>query len=220
LVIIPPQAKAEGAFGWHEVNLPGRGGYALAPGYDITTLATSPQGMVYASVSGLGLLRSSDGRNWSRVGNFPEEVISFAFTPGAIYLLTPNSVFRSIDGLSFYPLAPLPDGVEATSLDILPQQDGDILLVSAKGDGEVETGGVYLLNSGELFSTWQDTRLEGFNVYSARFSAEFSSDQRLLAVASDGTDTYLMVWEGLWRKEALISGVATWGQKLSLRQRF
>ena len=215
MVIIPPQAKAEEAFGWHEVNLPGRGGYALAPGYDITTLATSPQGTVYASVSGgLGLLRSSDGRNWSRVGNSPEEVISFAFTPKAIYLLTPNSVFRSGDGLSFYPLAPLPDRVKATSLDILSQQDGDILLVSAKGDGEVETGGVYLLNSGELFSTWQDTHLEGFNVYSARFSAEFSSDQRLLAVASDGAGTYLMVWEGLWRKEALISGVATWGAEI------
>lgn len=207
---------AEEAFGWHEVNLPGLGGYALAPDpdYDITTLATSPQGMVYASVRGLGLLRSSDGHNWSRVGNSPEEVISFAFTPGAIYLLTPNSVFRSGDGLSFYPLARLPDGVEATSLDILPQQGGDIILVSAKGDGSDKTGGVYLLNSGELFSTWQDTHLEGFDVYSARFSAEFSSDQRLFAVASDGAGTYLMVWEGLWREEALISGVATWGAEI------
>ena len=72
---------------WAEVPVPGEGedrGWVLARGSDITTIAMSPDGTLYAAAAGLedALFKSIDGGySWAACGNIGAEIIDIQADP-------------------------------------------------------------------------------------------------------------------------------------------
>lgn len=207
LLLVPaPQPLAAADARWSEVPLPQTGaasGWRLAPGTDITNLVRDEQGRLYVWVTGTGggLFRTdSAGENIIRLYASGNSATDMRVTQtGQIYYATDSTVYRSDDGgLSFQTLDINPGGPgkRITGLSIIGNNGVNLIAVSVTDDTAGAWGGVYLLNEQEIFSKWLDTGIGDFDVLDVFISPAFITDRTILALASNGTDTFVMTSNG------------------------
>ncbi len=204
--VTPAQpAAADAAVTWTKVNIPTQGeagGWGLASGSDIRHLTASPDGTLYAAVTGLTytLYRSTDnGVSWRPVAGVQTEISAVAISPhdaGSLYYATAADVYGSTDGgQSFVWFPPNPGGAGSDNIAItslaVAWDGSDVIAVGTRdGDGG-QYGGVYLLDESNTYSLWQDTGLAGRDVYGLAFSPGYGHDRQLVAVVTDETDTFV-----------------------------
>ncbi|AKG52854.1 hypothetical protein DGWBC_0166 [Dehalogenimonas sp. WBC-2] len=215
LLLVPaPQPLAAADARWSEVPLPQTGaasGWRLTPDTDIAKLGRDTQGRLYVWVTGAsgGLFRAdSAGENIIRLYASADSATDLCVTEtGQIYYATDSTVYRSADGgLSFQTLATNPGGPgkRITGLSITNNNDTNLIAVSVTDDVDESWGGVFLLNEQDIFSKWIDTGIGNYDVLDVSISPTFIIDRTLLALASNGTDTFVMISNGsTWRATPL-----------------
>ena len=201
--VSPAIAIPNGEVRWSRVDIPTEGkvgNWVLADGSDVQHLAMAIDGTLYAYGKGLTytLLKSTDGGySWSYTGMVKHTIVDIATAPNdasLVYYATSSNVYKSADaGNSFVLLPPNPGGagtnnLEITSIDVT-YLDYYIIVVGTRDTDGSEYGGVYVLNERELFTSWIDTNVGGYDVYAVAFSPNFPADRQLVAVATDETDT-------------------------------
>lgn len=215
---LPRPAVAESAAArWTKVSIPTEGDaghWALAADSDIGCLTAGADGMFYAYVAGptYTLYRSPDsGYSWEHIGEVRGAITDIAVSPQdsrAIYYATASDVFRSTDGgQTFLALPPHPGDAgtghkEITSIDIV-SLDSNIVVAGVRDDDAGEFGGVYILNEADIVPTWADTGIGSHDVVAVAFSPYYRDDGRVVAVATDESDTYIHIWTGYsgWNAE-------------------
>ncbi|MFH1169395.1 MAG: hypothetical protein V1691_01745 [Chloroflexota bacterium] len=189
---------------WARVNIPTQGsggGWVLADGSAIQHLTMAADGTLYACAQNLNytLYRSTDGGNrWSHIGNVQDSIVAIAISADseAIYYATNSHVYRSTDGGNTFKALPASPGgagsnnVEITSLTVA-RQGSNIIAVGTRDTDGAQFGGVYTLDEAEAIPTWDDTGLDGYDVYALAASPNFAADRQLVAVATDETDTFV-----------------------------
>jgi hypothetical protein len=202
---------------WSAVSIPSEGksgNWVLASGSDIQQLTMSASGDLYAYGRGLTytLYKSTDGGyRWSYTGQIEDDIIAIATAPDdadTVYYTTVSNVFKSTDGgLQSSQMAENPGGagnsnIEITAIDVTTLGGDNIIAVATRDRDNSEFGGVYTLNESRPFSGWIDTSIGNYDVYAVAFSPDFATDQQLVAVATDETDTFVTT----------MIGASTWGQ--------
>ncbi len=194
---------------WIEVPSPREGedgGWVLAEGSDITSIALSSNGTLFAAAAGTGnrLYKSDDGGyTWTLLWSAEAEIIDIKTDPqdaDTLYCATGHDIYRSDDaGASFRPLAANAildeTGKEITGIDIARYEGATLILCGVRDTGNGEYGGVYLLRD-EAFAQWMDTRAGDFDIYAAGFAPDFDTSQQIIAVAGDETDTFVITKAG------------------------
>jgi len=214
---------------WFTVNTPtdGRSGnWVLAGGSDIQHLVMAIDGTIYAYANPSGtsytLFKSTDdGFSWEYTGKVNDDIVDIATSPDdadTIYYATSSNIYKSTDaGSSFTPLAANPggagsDNIEITAIDVAPLDNKHIIAVGTRDTDSSEYGGVHIFDENQPFTSWVDTDLDGYDVYAIAFSPNFASDQQIVAVATDETDTLVITTidgDG-WHQtvgDAVISGI-------------
>ena len=214
---------------WFTVHTPtdGKSGnWVLAAGSDIQHLVMAIDGTIYAGANPSGtsytLFQSTDGGfSWEDTGKVKDDIVDIATSPDdadTIYYSTLSSVYRSTDaGSSFTPLGANPggagsDNIEITAIDVFPLDNKHIIVVGTRDTDSLEYGGVYILDENQPFATWIDTDLGSYDVYAVAFSPNFASDQQIVAVVTDESDTLVTTtidgeeW-GQTAGNAVISGI-------------
>jgi photosystem II stability/assembly factor-like uncharacterized protein len=201
---IPAEASPE-PLKWSPVNVPAdgeMGDWGLAWGSDVSHLAASGDGTLYAGVRGLAysLYRSADGgHRWQAVAEVTDDIVAVAVAPddSAAYYATTSRVYQSTDGTeSFSPLPEGPGGagdnnIEITSLDVardFAEPESNIIAVGTRDKDPGQFGGVYLLKP-ESPLTWSDSKVGSYDVYAVAFSPDYPDDGQLVAVVTDEVDT-------------------------------
>jgi len=189
---------------WSIVSIPSEGksgNWVLAPGSDIQQLTMAADGALYAYGQGLDytLYKSTDdGYSWSYTGEVEDEIVAIAAAPDdadTIYYATQANVFKSTDGSHrFTQLAGNPGGagsnhLEITAIDVTMLGGSRLIVVATRDRDAGQFGGVYILNEGKPFSGWVDTNIGSYDVYAIAFSPDFTTDQQLVAVVTNETDT-------------------------------
>jgi hypothetical protein len=205
-----PAQAASNALRWTRVNIPAAGeagDWVLAPGGDITHLASGADGTLYAAVRGLteSFLRSTDsGYTWSPVGNVAGDIAAVATAPGkpgVVYYATTSAVYMSTNsGRTFQPLAPAPgdagaDGRAISSLAVAGGE-GDTVAVAIRDTDGGGTGGVYTLDEADIVPAWTDTGLGAHDAWAVAFSPDYGVDRQLMAVVTDASGTYVTTRTG------------------------
>lgn len=226
--VSPAAATPNNEVRWSTVDIPTEGkagNWVLADGSDIQHLTMAIDGTVYAYGKGLTytLFKSTDdGYSWSHTGQVKDVIVDIATAPddaSIIYYATPSNIYKSTDaGNSFVPLPPNPGGagsnnIEITSIDVAQWQNSYIIAAGTRDTDSSEYGGVYIVDESEFFSNWSDTNLVGYDVCAVAFSPNFATDQQLVAVVTNETDTIVttMIGSPGWGKivgDATIAGVA------------
>ena len=169
------------------------------------------------------LFKSSDGgQKWTPTGNVTDTIVAIDTAPdnaAIIYYATVSAVFRSTDsGANFMTLPANPGGsgagnVRITGIDVANGAGGETVIVSTTDDDPGEYGGVYTLEAANPLATWTDTSIGGLDAYTVAFSPHFATDDQMLAVAGDGTDSFVLTrtsttgW-GAILTPATVAGVA------------
>ena len=194
------------AFTTISVPAPGAGGgWVLAPGSDISMVATSGSGRMFAAVNGLSeslFISDDSGLTWRPSGDIHQEIIDIAVpigNPNTVLITTSSRVYQSSDaGKTFFPLPSAPGSAGTgnrviTSVDVT-LADGYIVTVGVRDEDTGEYGGVFLFDERELVPVWQDTGLTEFDVLDVAFSPGYSTDQSLIAAVSDETETAIFYY--------------------------
>jgi photosystem II stability/assembly factor-like uncharacterized protein len=201
---IPVSASPE-AVRWTKVNIPTEGEagkWALAEGSDIQHLTTAGDGTLYACGKGLlyTLYKSTDGGvSWAHIGKVKDDIIGIAVSPrdfGTIYYATSSAVYRSNNGgKTFTKLAGNPGGAGTDNKEITSIAaawlDHNIIAVGVRDTDSSEFGGIYTLDDVEIIPGWIDTQVGSYDVLALAFSPNYSSDQQLVAIMTDETDTFI-----------------------------
>jgi photosystem II stability/assembly factor-like uncharacterized protein len=217
LIVLPiitshvrPAAAAPEVARWTKVSIPAQGEagrWALSNGSDIKCLAMSGDGTLYAYLSGPAytLYRSRDGgHSWEHIGDVQDAITGIAISPhktDTVYYATVSEVYRSKDGgRTFTPLLPNPGGAgtgqrEITSIDVA-HLNSDIIVVGTRDKDSAEFGGVYTLDEADIIPDWEDTNIGGYDIHAVTFSSDFPASRQLVAVATDESDTYVMLKTG------------------------
>jgi len=192
---------------WFSINIPTEGkagNWVLADGSDIQHLTMAANGTLYcyATPSGTGytLFKSADGGySWSYTGKVQDSIVAIATAPGdanVVYYATSANLYRSTDaGKNFVLMAANPGGagsnnVEITSIDVT-RQNNNIIAIGTRDTDSGEYGGVYLLDESNITS-WMDTSLGNYDVYTVAFAPGSQGNRQLVAVVTDETDTWVM----------------------------
>lgn len=204
---------------WSGVDIPTEGkagNWVLADGSDVQQLEMAKDGTLYCYANPSGtdytLFKSTDeGKSWSYTGKIEDEIVDIAAAPddeSVVYYATLSNVYKSTDAArSFTMLAESPGGagsnnVEITSIDVTPLGSKNIIVVGTRNTADSQFGGVYILNENEPFSNWVDTNIGSYDVCAVAFSPNFATDQQLVAVATDDTNTLVTTclggadWDG------------------------
>jgi len=214
---------------WSTVNIPtdGKSGnWVLADGSDVQHLTMAIDGTLYACANptetSYTLFKSTDsGFSWEYTGKVKDDIVDIATSPDdadTIYYATLFNIYKSTDaGDSFTTLASSPGGagngnIEITAIDVFPLNDNHLIAVGTRDTDSLEYGGVYILDENQSFASWVDTDLDGYDVYAIAFSPNFASDQQIVAVVTDETDTLVTTIIGSdgWNQtagDAVISSV-------------
>ena len=157
------------------------------------TLYTSGNGLTYT------LYNSTDGGfSWAYTGEVKDNIVALATAPNdasIIYYATSSNVYKSTDtGNSFTKLSVNPRGadsnnIEITSIDIALLDNNYIIAVGARDTDSLECSGVYILDENKPFTNWIDTNIGSYDAYAIAFSPNFASDQQIVAVITNETDT-------------------------------
>lgn len=215
---------------WTPVPLPANGpagGWVLAAGSDIRHLTTAPDGTLYCYATPTAttdtLFKSSDdGLTWASTGHVRDVIVDIAVLPQdtpCIYYATASRVYRSTDAAAtFMSLPPNPGGAGAgnlaiTSLAVTRAAAGNLVTVSLRDTDAGQWGGVYLFNESDLTATWLDTAVGNYDALRVELSPQYAADGTMVAVMTDGTDTFVRtrIGAGAWgaaRGDAVI-GTAT-----------
>ncbi len=216
-IIVTPVAASPDEVKWARVNIPSEGkagNWVLAPGSDIQHLTISTDGTLYAHGKGLSdtLYQSSDGYHWSSTGKVSDTIVDIATdNDDAVYYATVSEVYESTEGGNrFSPLPGNPggagsDNIEITAIDVATLESGNIIAVATRDRDSSQFGGVYFLNEGKPFSSWEDTDIGSYDVYAAAFSPDFATDRQVVAVVTDETDSFVTTK----------IGTDAWGQTVS-----
>ncbi len=202
---LTPALAAPDELRWSRENIPAEGeagGWVLANGSDVKHLTMAGDGTLYACVEGLpySLYKSTDGGDsWSQTGNVTGAIVALAIAGDGtiIYYATATNVYKSTDaGSSFVPLAANPAlaasaNIEITSIDIGRLGDSSLIVVGTRDSDTGEFGGVYVLDEGQPFSGWLDTSVGDYDVYAVAFSPGFASDEQIVAVVTDETESFV-----------------------------
>ena len=213
-----PAIANPGIVKWSGVNIPTEGesgNWVLASGSDVQHLTMAIDGSLYcyADPSGTSytLFKSTDGGySWSYTGRVKDDIVDIATAPddaGVIYYATLSVVYKSTDaGGSFTPLPPNPggagtDNLTIISIDVARPEGNSIIAVGTRDADSLQYGGVYTLDESEPL-TWIDTGVGNYDVYAVAFSPNFATDQQLVAVVTDETDTFVTtkIGDGDWGK--------------------
>jgi hypothetical protein len=157
------------------------------------------------------LLKSSNGGNtWKLQSDFRDEatlksdntsIVSIKLSPeyltdNTIFVATQKHVYQSPDGgTTFYPMTGIWNAADTvTDMDVALDDNGRIAIIvgvtgtMANTDVFVYTGlGWKAQNVGSL--TAAGTTYQSYNVLAVAFSPDFSSDEGIMAVTINGTDT-------------------------------
>jgi hypothetical protein len=215
---------------WSKVNIPTQGTsgkWVLAAGSDVRHLTLAADGTIYGyttpSETSYTLFKSKDGGyGWSYTGNVQDAMVDIAATAddaNLVYYATATGVYKSSDaGASFAPLPPNAGGaggnnIEITSLAVAKVGNSRIVAVGTRDTDSSQYGGVYTLNESEPVPRWQDTDIGSYDVVALAFSPHFLTDQQLVAVVTDETDTIVTTRtsSGEWGKllgNAIIKSVS------------
>lgn len=213
-----PSAAADAR--WSEIPLPGTGstsGWALAPDTDLTQLTVDNQGRLYIWATGEsgGLFQSNNGEDkFTKLYASSDTPVAITITADEhIYYATKTSVYRSINsGSTFQQVAAQPGGEDKqiTGLDIYHRAQGDVVAVSVADTTSGMSGGIYLYDEADFFGGWIDMNVGNYNVLDVIFSPTFNTDRTMLALATDGSDAFVMAfYGGSWRKTVLKHDNAT-----------
>ncbi len=205
LIIPIPAIATPDVAEWSLVDIPTEGksgNWVLADGSDVQHLTMAVDGTIYAYATPSGtsytLFKTDEGRSWSYTDKVKAAIVDIATSPDdadVIYYATSSSVYRSTDaGSSFTPLTSKPGGagsnnIEITAIDITPQGNDYIIAVGTRDTDSLEYGGVYILDENKPFANWVDTNLGNYDVFAVAFSPNFASDQQIVAVVTNETDT-------------------------------
>ena len=206
LFLLASPLLADDEVKWTEVPIPApgkAGGWMLAPGSDVQHLTLAADGALYAYGKGLTntLYKSTDeGRTWAYTDNVRDSIVDIATHPGdpnRVYYATTSTVFRSLDGgKTFASLLPNPGGAGAGNTEIssiaVTRLTGNIIAVSTRDTDAGQSGGVYTLDEDQVLPAWTDTGLVGYDVYAIAFSPNYLADRKLLATATNETDTFVV----------------------------
>ena len=211
-----PAIATPGVVKWSGVNIPTEGesgNWVLASGSDVQHLTMAIDGSLYcyAKPSGTSytLFKSTDGGySWSYTGRVKDDIVDIAIAPddaSVIYYATSSAVYKSTDaGSSFTPLPPNPGGAGTDNLTIISidvaRPDGNSTIAVGTRDADSwQYGGVYTLDESEPL-TWIDTGVGNYDIYAVAFSPNFATDQQLVAVVTDETDTFVTtkIGDGDW----------------------
>lgn len=201
---------------WSEVTIPedgATGDYALWNGSDVGPIAVSPDGDMIFAASGSAsgnftyLMRSTDGGyTWKQVMTtydgtsaafFPDNIVDIVVSPDwadddTVVVATTAEVYISVDkGVTFADWGA--SGVftgNITSLDVALDENGNLVAVIGTSSGS-HTGDIYLRT---MTKTWEDQDVEvaattGWDVLDVGMPT-YATDEGIVAVVSDGTDTY------------------------------
>jgi len=200
-----PAVAAPDEVSWSRFSIPTEGkpgNWLLAGGSDVRLLTMATSGSLYAYVPGLAynLYKSTDGGySWQETGNITGAIVDIVATDdaGIIYYATASNVYKSTDaGQSFFPLTSGPGGagsgnIEITAIDVARLGGNNIIVIGTRDTDAGQYGGVYILDEGQPFSSWQDTNLVGFDVYAVASSPQFAADQQIVALVTDETDSFI-----------------------------
>lgn len=184
----------------------------LAPGTDVIHLATDQDDRIYAWITGAensGLYRGGqNNEQFTRVHASTDIPTALEVSDGgSIYYATTTEIFRSVDGgSSFQPFVSRPGGTDSriTGIDIHSGTDADLIAVSVAADTPGQWGGVYVYDEADFFGGWMDAGIGSLNALDIRIPSGFDSDRTLLALATDGADTFIMSFgAGSWRTTPL-----------------
>jgi len=217
ILFISPAVASPDVVKWSGVNIPTEGkpgNWVLANGSDAQHLTMALDGTLYCYVNPSGtsytLFKSTDGGySWSYIGEVEDEIVDIATAPddaSGVYYATSSAVYKSTDaGGSFILLPANPGGagsnnMEITSIDVARAGGSNIITVGTRDTDSSEYGGVYILDESDLISGWLDTNLGSYDVYAIVFSPNFATDQQLVAVVTDETDTFVTtrIGDGGW----------------------
>ncbi len=191
---------------WSRVNIPSEGkpgNWVLASGSDIQHLTMAVDGTLYAYGQGLTytLYKSTDGGySWSYPSKVEDDIVAIATAPDdadTVYYATVSNVFRSTDGGRQFTKLPGNPGsagsnnVAITAIDVAMLDGKNIIAVATRDSDSSEFSGAYFLNEGKPLPSWIDTNIGSYDVYAVAFSPNFASDQQLVAVVTDETDTFV-----------------------------
>lgn len=208
LVPFPAQAGPT-SLKWAKVHKPGQDGNTVVSPSEVSDIAVGRSGVLYAIDSeNSQVYRSLDaGVTWEeditsrlvRAGaELPASKIVVApDKPGTVAVVTDNGtkVYLSTDGGSrFTQLAGNPGGagsnnIEITAIDVTSLDGSNIIAAATRDKDGSQFGGVYVLDEGKTLPTWDDTIVGSYDVYAIAFSPNFATDQQLVAVVTDETDT-------------------------------
>ena len=193
---------------WSRFNIPAEGSagnWVLADSSDVQHLTMAIDGTLYgyATPSGTSytLFQSTDGgESWSYTGKVEDTIVDIAAAPDqaeVVYYATPSNVYRSTDGgSSFVPLPASPGGagsnnIEITSIDVAPPYSQNIIAVGTRDTDSSQFGGIYILDEETALPHWLDTNPGDYDIYAIAFSPSYTTDWRLVAVATDENDTII-----------------------------
>jgi photosystem II stability/assembly factor-like uncharacterized protein len=204
-----PAAASSDAVRWNKVNTPAEGragGWVLAAGSDIRCLTATGDGTLYAGVPGLAhtLYRSTDGgRSWAYLGSVQDNITAIAVSPhdaDIIYYATAAAVYRSADGGRTFAPLPVPGGAGSANITITSLtavwRDGNIIAVGTRDADAAQYGGVYTFDETQSVPGWADTGIGSYDIPAVAFSPGYPSDQQLVAVATDETETLVITRTG------------------------
>lgn len=199
-----PSAAADAR--WSEIPLPrtgAAGGWALAPGTDVTQLTIDNQGRLYAWAIGEsgGLFRATTATDkFTRLYASNDNPVAITITTEeSIYYATETSVYRSTNGgATFHQIASQPGGADKriTSLDIYHRPQGNLIAVSVTDTAPGSSGGVYFYDEADFFGRWIDAGIGEYSALAVRFSPDFETDRALLVLVTDGEETFIMAFSG------------------------
>lgn len=214
---------------WSKVNIPANGetgNWVLASGSNVRHLTMAADGTLYCyanpSATNYTLFKSTDGGyNWSNTGRVTDTIVAIAAALGdasTIFYATTSDVYKSADaGNSFTQLPPNPGGagsnnIEITDISVTRLDDKSIIAVSTRDSDSTEYGGVYILDENKSSVSWIDTSIGSYDACAVAFSPNFATDQQLVAMATDETDTLITtrIEDTEWDKvfgNAIITGL-------------
>lgn len=204
---------------WSEVSIPedgATGDYALWDGSDVGPIAVSPDGGIIFAASGPTSgnftypMRSTDGGySWKQVMTtydtasavfFPANIVDIAVSPDwedddTVVVATTADVYISVDrGVTFaaWGAAAAIGGATITSLDIGLDLNGNLVAVIGTSTGG-HAGDIYLRT---MTKTWEDQDVDvgtaapdAWDVLDVGMPT-YATDEGIVAVVTDSTDTY------------------------------
>ncbi len=197
------------AMKWTRVLTPDQGDagkWVLALGSDISHLAVSSDGTIFAAANPTAttqrLFRSTDnGTTWWPTGQVTATVVDITTVlddPQLVYYATSSTVYKSGNkGATFVALPASPGGAGAnniaiTSLTVTGPLGGRTIVAAIADADSGQYGGVYALEEDQFFSTWMNTGIGNYDVLAIAAPPNRTAIKQLVAVASNETGTTIV----------------------------